>query len=129
MRHLLGTTLAVLALAACASSKQNYEERPGWPQVITEGEIAESRATTAYDAILKLRGNFLSNRGKTTVLGKTSPLPVVYLDGVQYGEIATLRNIPAPQIASIKLYRMAEASHKFGRDKTGGVIEVLTKTQ
>jgi len=95
--------------------------------VITEEEIAATTAINAYEVVQKLRGNFLSNRGKTTILGKSSSTPVVYVDGVRYGEILSLRNITSTTIQSIRLYRAWEAQQKYGNDVMGGVIEVTTK--
>jgi outer membrane cobalamin receptor len=94
---------------------------------ITEEEIAATSAINAYEIVQKLRGNFLSNRGKTTILGKSSPTPMVYVDGVRYGEIASLRNVPATTVQSIRLYRAWEAQQRYGNDVMGGVIEVTTK--
>ena len=118
----LVATLCVLTGCTHASSAERGTEAA----VITADEIAEVHATSAYDAIVKLRGNFLSNRGKTTILGDASPLPVVYVDGTLYGGLGELRNLPAGQISTIRLYRAWESS-KFGSNKTGGVIEVITK--
>ena len=118
----------VLPIALSLACAQPSVTPQGQENVITEEEIVESHALTAYDAIQKLRGNFLSNRGKTTILGTASPLPVVYLDGVQYGTYEQLRNIPASHVFSIRLYRAWE-SEKFGSDKTGGVIEIVTKLE
>jgi hypothetical protein len=98
-------------------------------QMITEQEIIDSQALTAYDAVVKLRGNFLTNRGKTSILGNSPTVPTVYLDGQVYGNPSTLKNISAKHVASIRLYRAWEASTRFGASNVGGVIEVLTKTQ
>jgi outer membrane cobalamin receptor len=123
MRH----AIPLLFCAACMHAAAP-KESGGPGNLITEAEIAESGAVTAYDAILKLHGNFLSNRGKTTILGASSALPVVYLDGVEYGRAEKLRDIPASQIFSIRLYRAWESA-KFGSGKTGGVIDIVTKSQ
>jgi outer membrane cobalamin receptor len=115
----------LLVLAACV--RQTASPTGGNRDVITEDEIAATSATNAHEVVQKLRGNFLSNRGKTTILGKSSPTPVVYVDGVRYGEIASLRNITCTTIQSIRLYRAWEAQQKYGNDVMGGVIEVTTK--
>ncbi len=98
-------------------------------QLITEKEIIESQAVTAYDAVVKLRGNFLTNRGKTSIIGNSPTVPTVYLDGQVYGNPSTLKNISARHVASIRLYRAWEATTKFGASNVGGVIEVISKTQ
>lgn len=97
-------------------------------QLITEEEIAASRGSSALDVIQKLRANFLSYRGETSFnRSRSSPYPTVYVDGQEFGPIATLKNIPAIQISSIRLYRSWEATTKFGTGKMGGVIEISTK--
>lgn len=118
--------VVVLLLAACMHRSPG-ETASSAGNVITEAEIAQSQALSAYDAVQKLRANFFSNRGRTTILGDTSPLPVVYVDGIEYGPMTSLQNIPASQVASIRLYRAWEATTKFGMGKPAGVIEVITK--
>jgi outer membrane cobalamin receptor len=54
-------------------------------------------------------------------------MPTVYVDDQAYGEITTLRNIPAMQIASIRLYRSWEATTKYGVGNMGGVIAITTR--
>jgi len=117
--------MMVLPILACTRASN----RPGTGDrdTITEQEIATSSAVNAYEAVQRLRGNFLSNRGKTTILGKSSAMPIVYLDGVRYGEVQSLRNISASQVQAIRLYRAYDAQQKYGNDVMGGVIEVTTK--
>jgi len=51
----------------------------------------------------------------------------VYVDGQEFGPIASLRNLPASQIGAIRLYRSWEATTKFGTGNMGGVIAVTTR--
>ena len=127
MTSFVRRTIFLVLLAACSHPSTNGPDPSQPDDVITEAEIAQSRAVTAYDAVRKLRANFLSNRGRTTILGSTSSFPVVYLDGVEYGPMTSLRNIPATHVSSIRMYRAWEATTKFGMGKTAGVIEVITK--
>ena len=129
MRYqLVGPIASVLIVisSACTHSPP-ADSAPTDSRVITEAEIVESRSITAYDAIQKLRANFFTNRGRVTIRGNASPLPVVFLDGVEFGPIESLRNIPAGHVSTIRIYRASEASPKFGTTRTGGVIAVLTK--
>ena len=97
-------------------------------QIITEGEIEASRAPTAYEVIQKLRANFLSYRGETSFdRNKSQPYPTVYVDGQAFGPLSTLRNIPASQVATIRLYRSWEATTTFGTGNMGGVIAITTR--
>jgi outer membrane receptor for ferrienterochelin and colicin len=96
-------------------------------QVITEDEIVDSRAQNAYEVIHKLRANFLTNRGKTSVNNTQSPYPTVYVDDQEFGPISTLSSIPASQVAMIRLYRVSEANAKYGNHNLGGVIAITTR--
>jgi hypothetical protein len=115
-----------LSLSGCASAHRAGEKDT---MLITEAEIASSGAETAYDAVKILRGNFLSYRGKTTLLrdSTSSSMPVVYLDDQEFGPILTLKTIPASHVTLIRLYRSWEATTKYGTGKVGGVIAVETK--
>ena len=97
-------------------------------QVITEDEIVGSRAANAYEFIHKLRGNFLTNRGETSFNKNASnPYPTVYLDDQEFGPISTLSSMPASQISMIRLYRVAEATARYGTHNMSGVIAITTK--
>ena len=97
-------------------------------QLITEDEIEASRAPNAYEVIQKLRANFLTYRGETSLdRSKSQPYPTVYMDGQEFGPISSLRNVPASQVATIRLYRSWEATTKFGTGNMGGVIAVTTR--
>jgi outer membrane receptor protein involved in Fe transport len=78
--------------------------------------------------IQKLRANFLSYRGETSLTkNQSTPYPTVYLDGQEFGPINTLRTIPASQIGSIQLLRSWEATTKYGTGNMGGVIAIVTR--
>jgi len=117
--------LLAFTMAACvkASNKPPTAQR----DVITQEEIASSSAMNAYEAVQKLRGNFLSDRGKTTIYGRSSSKPTVFVDGIQFGEIQSLRTISTTTVHSIRLYRAYEAQQRYGNGVMGGVIEVTTK--
>jgi hypothetical protein len=122
--------LLALLIGAAACTHAAGSPDSGSSQVIFADEIERSRAVTAYDAVSKLRHNFLSDRGRTSVLDTSAPrVPNVYLDGMPYGPLSSLNNIPAQQVASIRLYRAWEAQYKYGSDNPAGVIEVTTKRE
>jgi outer membrane cobalamin receptor len=113
---------------ACASPRASSSGPRADSQIITEDEVEASRAVTAYEVIQKLRANFLTYRGETSFdRSKSQPYPTVYIDGQEYGQISSLRNIPASQVATIRLYRSWEATTQFGAGNMGGVIAVTTR--
>ena len=112
---------------ACAPSRPG-PRAPQESQIITEEEVEASRGPTAFEVIQRLRASFLSYRGETSFNRNTSrPYPTVYVDGQEFGPIGSLRNIPAIQVSTIRLYRSWEATVKFGTGNMGGVIAITTR--
>lgn len=116
----------ILVSGACAS--------PGFvpplrrdPSLITEEEIVASLAVDAYDAVAKLRSNFLASRGQTSFRSSASSLPTVFVDGLKYGPISTLAQIPASSIMEIRLLRSWEATTNYGTGYMSGVIAIITR--
>ena len=120
-----------LLLAACLSVGSACFHHVGAgsdTSAITEAEIDSVHATSAYDAVRKLRPLFLTVRGKMSVdPSQPAAQPNVYVDNMFYGDITTLRTIEASAIESIKFYNASEAQYTFGRGNMAGVISILTK--
>lgn len=118
---------ALMWISALGCVRAMHNPEHGASDVLTEDEIARVSVVSAFDAVQRLRPQFLSYRGETSLLNTSSPEPTVYLDGVRYGELATLRGIPAADVATITLYRAWASATRFGTGNMGGVIEVTTK--
>jgi outer membrane receptor for ferrienterochelin and colicin len=125
MLRTLRLALLSCALAACTHASQGGKSAA--ENLITEEEVDASGGVTALEVIQKVRGNFLTNRGKTTLIGSSPSFPSVFIDGVSFGEIGALRNISARQVSTIRLYRAWEAQQRYGNGYVGGVIEVTTR--
>lgn len=120
-------TAAILGLHACVPHRSNTTS-PADGSIITEYEIDSSHAFNAYEAVYKLRHEFLTSRGKLSLDPSVPPaLPNVYVDEMYYGDASTLRGIPAGSIEFIKFYDAAAAQYKYGRGNMAGVISVSTK--
>jgi outer membrane cobalamin receptor len=119
--------IALLACALTACSHRSQSASGSGENIITEQEIDASGGMSVLDVIQKVRRNMLTNRGKTTLIGASPSLPSVFLDGVHFGEVGSLRSISARQVSMIRLYRAWEAQQKYGNGYVGGVIEVTTR--
>ena len=123
--------LVIGSLIGCASagSSGGGGSAPD-SRVLRADEIRQANVGgSAYDVISRLRPGFLVSRGQTTISNGTaaSSYPNVYLDGVPYGDIATLRNIDANHIGEVRLFQAWEAQTKFGVGNNGGVIAITTR--
>ena len=124
--------LAALAgVIACASGGG-----PGSPTSVRKGtlltavEIVEAHAdvNSAYDAVARLRPNWLLSKGSMSSNPAASDVAQVFVDGQLTGDVSTLRNIPAYYVAAIEYFDITQAGARFGiRAGAGGAIEVRMK--
>jgi len=122
-------TLAVLGIVVVVSSCAGAS-RGGGPRerdVIARPEITASNASTAYDAVEKLRPDFLRGRSVNTRTRASTQTPLVYIDGTRLGELAQLRSIPTTIVQSIQLISATDATTRWGTGHPAGVIEVRTR--
>lgn len=124
-RHVvLFVTLAAAAACASAGGPGNPGERRS-ADVITAAEIQKvTGLTTAYDAVQRLRPQFLRTHGRSTFVGSEGI--VVYVDGMQRGDLDALRQIGINDVKEIRYVNARDATTKYGTGVNQGVIEVLT---
>jgi hypothetical protein len=126
--------LGVAAIMACASTSGTS----GTPVarrgiLLTADEIADAHAdiNTAYDAVARLRPNWLAAHGVTSgqASGAGTEYALVYVDGQRYGDLNALRNIPAYHVGDIRYWDVTQAGARFGlHGGSSGVIEVTMKS-
>ncbi|HEU4566173.1 MAG TPA: hypothetical protein VFS05_16040 [Gemmatimonadaceae bacterium] len=136
-RSVAACALAAL-LAACASHSRPAELRApegeaaaagggGGEGVITQDEIEALHVSTAFQAVQKLRAEYLNVRGPSSVEDPAAALPTVYVDGIAFGNVASLRLIPAMDVAQIRFLGAWDAATEYGGRHRGGVIAVTTR--
>lgn len=125
MRTLAIAAAALLVLGACGGRPRHVT--PQDRNLITADEIARSNATNAYEAVERLRPSFLRTRGSQSLQNQEPPTPMIYIDGMRYGPLATLASVPAIGIVSIQYLSAIEATQRFGFGNEGGAIMITTK--
>ena len=126
-RSLLIPALVVGPLFACS---QNQWAIPANDRnIITSEEIAAVSASSAWDVVAKLRGNFMHSRGPNSIYVKVNKEPTVFLDNVEYGTLDKLKQIPVSHIAEIRFIDGWNTEAKFGPGYIAGVIQVVTRVQ
>jgi len=118
-----------LVIGCTPSTAANSGGSASNSRILTYEEISRSQiGGNAYEVISRLRPSFLTGRGEVTVMGPSeSKYPSVYLDGVLYGDIKSLSNLDASQIAEVRLYPAWEAQTKFGTGSNSGVIAITSR--
>ena len=118
--------MAVVLLAGCGPPR-NVIPGDYNANAISAFELENSSTQTAYEAIRKLRPNFLNYQAQTSVTNPSPGVPVVYMNERFAGDINVLNQILVSQVESIRFYKATDAMIKYGTDRTGGVIAITLK--
>ena len=118
-----------LGMACAPAANPSGGPAPRRSTYLTAAELREANVEigSAYDAISRLRPSWLTRVTESFDTQATRQFARVFVDGRFYGELESLRNLEAGQIAEARFYSPAEAG-RFGLEGgVSGVIEITTK--
>jgi hypothetical protein len=125
-------TALVLILAAAATAGCTHRATSAPPlaahDFIAADELAHSTDLSLYDAIRRLRPNFLKPRGVAAYGAPETTVLTLYVDGQRMDSIDDLRRISCDEVAEVRFYEPQIANAKFaGHNNAGGAIAVTLK--
>ena len=118
--------VALLATVTAGCASVNVQPSRLAPDL--RDELTRTGVTTLYEALERVRPDFLRGSGPTSARGETS-LPSVRLNGVRAGATDILKLIQVAEVVDVRYRRPVTALTMYGStcDCTGGVIEVTTR--
>ena len=123
------TLVALLAsciLTACTSAA-NSRSSGAKSTRLTQEELAATNSGNLYDAISKLRPEWLTSRGPTSATDPTPTTVHVFVNGTLLGDVDYLRQVQWTDVNGIRYWDAGQASARFGMGHPRGVIELLRK--
>jgi hypothetical protein len=130
----LTRAVLVLALAGASVGAAGCTHRAQSAQplaahdFIAADELSHSTDLTLYDAIRRLRPNFLKPRGVAAFGAPETTVLTLYVDGQRMDSIDDLRRISCDEVAEVRFYEPQIANTKFaGHNNAGGAIAVTLK--
>ena len=114
------------AAAACSSTGRPPGTTPSRDLLLAD-EIQSVAATTAYEAVSRLRPEWLRRRGQISIQDPSAGEVVVYLDGVRYGGPRSLETIRTDLVQLMEYLDASDATTRFGTGHAGGAILVRTR--
>jgi hypothetical protein len=118
---ILGLVLwSVLGCAGAASGGS-----PPNPNLITAEELARPAIETlsVYDAIQRLRPNWLRERGATSVMAGEDRLPAVMINEA-WQNVQALQTVKAADVAMLRYVDARDATTRYGTGYVNGIIQV-----
>ncbi len=117
--------LIATLLAACSSATRQPGELRGRGTTVTQDELAATNSGNLYDAIAKLRPEWLTSRGPTSVTDPTPAVADVYMNGMPLGNVEYLRGVRVLDVNAVRYWPAGEAAARFGMGHPRGVIELI----
>ena len=127
-RSFLAGLMIALAVASLACAQATQTTGTGTSRRTLLGDqIRAASVSTAYDAVARLRPEWLRRRGPISVRRPEAGEVLVYLDDMRYGETRMLHSIPAESVLQMEFLSGSEATTRYGTGHGGGVILVRTR--
>ena len=119
LRALFLVTLSTTAVAACASATQQAtSDKPSRNQ-LTRDQLAAANTTNLYDAINKVRPEWLSSRGPTSVTNSTPTSVDVFMNGSMLGKAESLKDIGVLDVSEVRYWDAARRQRALEWDIRG----------
>jgi hypothetical protein len=121
-------TLAALGLAiGCASASTQRDGTPASSTRLTQEQLATTNSDNLYEAIAKLKPEWVTSRGPVSVTDPTPAVASVYMNGSLLGKVDYLRQMRVIDVTDVRYWDPGQASARFGMGHPRGVIEVTRK--
>jgi hypothetical protein len=121
MTHWSAIAVSVTALACVPATRT--AGAPLSRHVLLGDEIQAAAVGTAYQAVARLRPEWLQRRGRIS-RDPAAGAVVVYLNGMRQGGVSALDAIAADNILDMEYLSSQEATTRFGTGHGGGAILV-----
>ena len=127
LRALFLFTLTTTTVAACAGATQQATSDRGSRNQLTREQLAAANTANLYEAISKVRPEWLSSRGPTSVTNSTPTSVDVFMNGSMLGKAEYMKEVGVLDVTAVRYWDAASASARFGMGHPRGVIEIVTK--
>jgi hypothetical protein len=94
------------------------------PNLLSGDELRQVDVGNVYDALRRLRPQWLRARGSASMVTPRATEPIVYVSGIRRGELRTLQNVNLDTVSRVEFIDSRDATTRFGTGHSGGVIWV-----
>jgi hypothetical protein len=124
---LLVFVFTTAAAGGCVTGPPQSQSEPSGGVRLTRAELSNANTDNLYDAIAKLRPEWLSSRGPTSVSDATPTSVSVYMGGSMLGKADALRQLVLLDVSEVRYWDASRASARFGMGHPRGVIEIIRR--
>src|SRR5688500_3562135 len=127
MRALSIGLLATCFMLGCAGAAPAGRTGSGGGATLSREQLQATNSEELYAAIAKLRPEWLSSRGPTSVSDPTPTSANIFMNGTLLGSVEYLRQMRVLDVTEVRYWNAGQASARFGMGHPRGVIEIIRK--
>ena len=127
MRAMKASLVMTWLFLACAGTAAQSGANRATRSVLTQVQLAATNRTNLYEAIEKLRPEWLTSRGPTSVTNAEPTVPSVYMNGSMLGRAEYMREMGVLDVTEVRYWEPGPASARFGMGHPRGVIELTRR--
>ena len=120
---------ALLLGAGCAARSGGGTSVSRDRTVVYPDELSGDVGRNLHDALQRLRPEWFTRRGATTMNAANEGDVVVYRDGARMGGPGTLRDVLAEMVLSVRFMSAIDAQTRYGLGHQHGAIIVTTRNR
>jgi hypothetical protein len=125
IRGSIALLVTALALGCVTTAKQGGSGGSG--ASLTQQQLSTANAANLYEAIVRLRPNWLTSRGPTSVSNSTPTSVDVFVGNTFLGKADYLQQLRLGDVTEVKYWDPGSAAARFGMGHPRGVIEITMK--
>jgi hypothetical protein len=116
---------SAFAFVGCASlAGSRTEGVPKLGNEVSGSELSASGATTLYDALVRTRRQYFTQRGATSMMLTPGDAILVFRGGMLMGEINVLKMLRPSDVRIVRRLSAVDTFHKYGKQVSIGGIEL-----
>ena len=121
----LAIAAPLCALLACATHRAHVASDVGALDVVGRDELVASRASTVYEALMRVRPTLLWTRGQSSLLNAPRDGVLVFQTGVLLGGPEVLQSMPPSAVRCVRRLSPVQAYQRYGRRVAAAALEIV----
>lgn len=125
----MAMVIVLTCTVACRSSSESQHRAANRANsnVLGQQQLAATNSDNLFDAITKIRPEWLTSRGATSATNMALTSPSVYMNGMMLGKADVLKDVRLLDVTEVKYWNAGQASARFGMGHPRGVLEISRK--
>jgi hypothetical protein len=127
IRRTIYVVFGTLMLGCASAAGTKGASGGGSGVTLNTEQLSKANTDNLYDAIVRLRPNWLTSRGPSSIQDSTPTGVDVFIGNVNVGKAEYMQQVRPGDVAEVRYWDPGSATARFGSGHVRGVIEITRK--